>query len=397
MSFRLSESSTLHPIVQEAIYLSPGLKAVDEICEELKNQDPEKTFQILLEKLQEPILSMIETLYGDQAPLEQRCFFHRKEHTLRVMNDTKKILMAYQNECDVANQSQLKYSDKQIDCVVFTALMHDVIQRFRIATYSGKEDDPRKIKIGIWKTNEEETKIIILELLNRVRTILESKEMNPELYISKEDIDLIIQSLMGTVPSYNPEAGVHQPNLRDEDSLLHKALPLADLGTAGTDSVQYHIDGAHLFREKNLWIDQLLVQHQSDSTRFTAEEMQQIYAALVDGQKSQVPFAQKRKERLSVELQGLDELSVKAVKRVMADETYDESLLAAELKLDLLNVYVPPLSLAEIRELPEKEKNSAVLNANRLRTLLIDSFLYPKDVIDAVLPEVTLAQVSQMV
>lgn len=249
-----------------------------------------------------------------ENPLDEKNYlpFHDRAHTESVMSRTERILDAIQKV------GPDLVSDKDVQNGILAAAFHDTVNSSEenIVRDGDRTKIMRKRFTG---NNEQKSADEAVEFMGQAAT--ESKA-----YIfSKNDVAIVREAIAATVPDFNPEKKtVVQPNLKEESSIVARALALADLGTAGMDGPKKFLkEGDDLFREENLDIAKALLKPEQ------IDEAQKDYfrQRMLGWTKFQPAFARGRKELLDDELRGFPEKAKDAIKKLF--DKFDLSIQAA--------------------------------------------------------------------
>lgn len=256
-------------------------------------------------------LSTIKERYED-APKERDALpFHNVNHTEGVIRRTEAVLSAIRE----ADPSLV--SEHDIAMGRLAGAYHDTVQRWE----ENKIPDGQFTKVlrrRFAGDNEKASADEGIAFMNEVWN-------EGDAIFSEEDKAVMREAIDVTEPGWDPiNKTVMQPQLKEESSLIARAVALADLGTAGMDGPRaFTNEGSALFKEENLDILDSIrsVQISEDQKRYFQQRM-------VGWLKSQAGFARGRQVRLPIELHAIPEHARYAVVHLFSK--FDNSIRAAE-------------------------------------------------------------------
>lgn len=254
-----------------------------------KKEDP---FDLYLNKGVDAALLKIGNDFENSANEEEKLPFHNREHTEGVIRRTSLILSALK-EAD-----PLLVNEQDIILGRFAAAFHDLIQKWEKNSLQEKEFV--KITRRRFSTDNERASadeaIKFMEEINRE---------NDEEIFSENNKRVVREAIEVTIPGFDPSLQtVIQPNLKENTSLIARAVALADIGAAGMEGPEAFLpEGDALFREENLDILKAL----KNPRNISEKEKEYYQKRMLNWSKSQESFVQGRKTRLAEELQGIPE------------------------------------------------------------------------------------------
>lgn len=261
------------------------------------------------------IKEALKTVKEDCEDKEQ-LEFHDTNHTLGVIKRTEAILQTIQ-EADPNLVTQ-----RDIYLGKLAAAFHDTVQRSSERQAQGK----RIMRARETGENEKKSAEKAVQFMEE-----ENKRAGKEIY-SQADIEKVVQAIAATIPDWNKETNaLYQPKMEETDSIVAKAVGLADLGTIGMVGPEaYNSEGFALFREDNIDITrELKGKNISDISPQQAEDFS---ARMKHWLHSQVVFAEGRKRQFQVEKSQLPPKASQALEKLFTkfDETIESANQLAE-------------------------------------------------------------------
>ena len=231
-------------------------------------------------------MDLLKKRYEGQPEEENNLPFHNSEHTLGVIRRTEKILKAIQ----AADQNLVNSHDLEIGRLA--SAFHDTVQEWEKNTINDGNFEKvlRKRFAGNNETASSNEAVAFMVRANE-----------NEFVFSDNDKKTVQRAINATVPGWDMEnKTIKQPNLQDNNSLVERAVALADLATAGMDGPEKFVkEGKALFREENLDILEAV-----RSGEDIPKDKQESFKKRILGYlKSQANFAKGRQARLEEEIQ----------------------------------------------------------------------------------------------
>lgn len=234
--------------------------------------------------------------------------FHNSRHTKDVIRRTDMVLAAIQE----ARPDLVGRGERSLGR--FAGAFHDTVQKYEEArTVDGTQE--KILRKRFTTQNERASADEAVEFMDTA-----NREAGRELFSAK-DFETVHGSINVTIPGFDPEKGtVIQPNLKNESSIIERAVALADLGTAGMDGPNAYIqEGRDLFREENLDIFRAFEElgkalGANQESDLPADKVEYYRKRMLAWSAFQSKFAEGRKAKLEDELNGLPEEAKNAVR-----------------------------------------------------------------------------------
>ncbi|MDO8558000.1 MAG: hypothetical protein Q7S09_02275 [bacterium] len=258
-------------------------------------------------------LDMIEKQFERFPEEKDNLPFHNTAHTRSVVTRVETILRS------MRKIEPFAVRERDITLGRFAGGRHDTRQKW--AEESTVEGDfTKRMRKRSRIENEQasaDDAVSYMEEVNQKKTGYE--------VFSQEDMSIVREAIMGTVPDFDPKKGVFQPNLNETSSIVTRALALADLGTAGMDGPEaFSAEGDALFREENL--DILDAAH--DPGALTDAQKEYFRKRMIGWSKFQPAFASGRKALFEKEVSGLSAGCKEALTSLF--NRFDESIEATK-------------------------------------------------------------------
>lgn len=256
----------------------------------IENIESSDDFNSNIEKGIGEALDLLKQRYEDQPKEKDNLPFHNVEHTQGVMRRVETILKAIQ-EADTA-----LVNNHDVEIGRLASAYHDTVQQWEENRVKdgGFEKVLRKRFAGKNETASSDEAILFM-----------GKANENEVIFSDDDKATVQRSIDATVPGWDMEnKTVMQPNLRENSSLIERALALSDLATAGMDGPDKFVkEGSSLFREENLDILEAI----RSGEDIPKDKQDYFKKRMVGWLKSQAGFAKGRQARLEAEIQSIPE------------------------------------------------------------------------------------------
>ena len=269
-------------------------------------------FNSNIEKAISEAMDLLKERYEDQSEEKDNLPFHNVEHTQEVMKRVETILKAIQ-EADPA-----LVSDHDIKIGRLASAYHDTVQKW----------EENRVKDGYFE------KVLRKRFAGKNETASSdeavsfmAKANKNEVIFSDDDKVTVQRAIDITVPDWDMEnKTVMQPNLKENSSLVERALALSDLATAGMDGPKKFVkEGSSLFREENLDILEAI----RSGEEIPKDKQEYFKKRMVGWLKSQAGFAKGRQARLEIELQSIpSEEARKSVAKLF--NKFEDSIKAAK-------------------------------------------------------------------
>lgn len=267
----------------------------------------------------EDALAIIKRGFEKSPNSQENRPYHRKKHTWHtkkprgVVQRTEAILAAIQ-EVDPHLVSK-----RHIALGRYSAAHHDTVQEYQVYVV---EDSPLPCVVRELQTGKNE----MASAAHAVASLEYINKKTGQRIFSRGEMEMVEEAILVTIPEISKEWGtVIQPNLRESNGVIARAVALADLGMAGMEGAQAFLeDGNTLFREFNLDMIGIGKRFQ----RFPIATQEFYRDRMLAWSRFQIPFAKGRKKYLEHELDGLPPLAQEAVRSLFT--TFDESIEVAE-------------------------------------------------------------------
>ena len=276
-------------------------------------------FSAALERGENAALLKVMERFDFNENAIDRLPFHNSRHTKDVVRRTDAILAAIQEaRPDLVDSKQRSLGR-------FAGAYHDTVQNYEEDRLQDSEQEKVRRKRFTVK-NEAASADEATDFMRKI-----NDEAGAEIF-TKMDMDVVRHAIDTTVPGFDPEKGtVIQPNLKEQSSIIERAVALADLGAAGMDGPdKYIVEGRNVFREENLDILRAFEGLEKDTDpekELPPDKVEYFKKRMLGWSASQVRFAEGRKAKLEDELNGLPEDAKNAVRELFNkfDETIDAS------------------------------------------------------------------------
>lgn len=269
-------------------------------------------FNSNIEKAISEAMDLLKERYEDQLEEKDNLPFHNVEHTQGVMRRVEAILKAIQ-EADPA-----LVSDHDIEIGRLASAYHDTVQQWEENRVKDGDFEKvlRKRFIGKNETASSDEAVAFMLKANE-----------NEVIFSDDDKVTVQRAIDTTVPGWDVKNGtVMQPNLKESNSPVERALALSDIGVAGIDGPEKFLpEGKALFREENLDILEAI-----RSGEDIPKAKQEFFKKrMVGWLKSQAGFAKGRQARLEEEIKSIpSEEARKSVAKLFSK--FEDSIKASK-------------------------------------------------------------------
>lgn len=271
-------------------------------------------------------LTLIENRFESDAGANSEMFaYHNAEHTKNVIRRVEKIL------------SSLDTSPREIALGKLFATAHDTIQTGWINPRSGKGKLASGEFTSIFQRYSGSNEQTSFEELSQ--WMLDYNTKNGNQIFSDVDIALAKEAITGTIPGFDDEKTLIQPEIQQGVSEITLALALADLGAFGMEGPDALLnDGDANFREEFFAISktlrdpemrQSLTENQKKDIQTKMVEWSQFQIAIANGFK--VTFEKDRLPLLNEDKQ----TKLKEIFPYFQDEAFNTSLQQLENKIHL--------------------------------------------------------------
>ena len=245
--------------------------------------------------------------------------FHNTQHTEDVVRRTLLILQA------MRKAEEASVPERALGLGRVAAAWHDAVQNYQVVEVPAKEVPEegvmkligRRTSIANERESAEESIAYLKELAQR---------RGAGGALTSEDEQEVRDAIYVTVPEYNANKGtIYQPFLRENSSLVARAVALADIGAAGMDGPKkFESEGNAVFREDNIDITEALAK----GDPLPQKQKEHFRLRMAAWGTVQINFAVGRKALIDEELQGLSEPMRRAVKYLFT--TFDATIAAAQ-------------------------------------------------------------------
>ncbi|GEM_PF-1045906 len=287
----------------------------------IKERKENAEFTQVIDQGIERALSQIADRFERSSVPRDNLAFHNQTHTKDVIRRTDAILKTIQN----ADPALVKDRDRLLGKLA--AAFHDTVQNYTEAQVDEKAGDKtykkifRKREIGLNETKSIAEGASFINAINQERTTSGNQP------IFTEQDRTTLNAIDVTVPGFDPEKGVFQPNLKKESPPVTRALALADIGTAGFDGpVKFLPECNALFREENFDIAEASAHPETISE----EDKNRFRERMLKWSAFQIKFVAGRKNLFESEIAGLSTTAQKAVREIFTK--FDDSMKASEEK-----------------------------------------------------------------
>ncbi len=262
-------------------------------------------------------LETIHTRFEEAEDPLDRLSFHDADHTEGVMRRTEAILNAIR-EVDpglVAARDTLLGR--------FAAAFHDTVQAWEAAEQP-EGDATKSVRKRLTGENE---KASTQEAISTMREL--QKQFGPEIF-SEDDEQTVQEAIEATIPGFDPTLGTAtQPNIRQETSVVARAVAMADLGIAGMEGpAEYQRTGDALFREENLDITRDL----ASGLPLPPETQERYRRRMLQWAQSQPRFAEGRQALLEKDIAQFPEEVQKALRELFSQ--FDATIRSAQEQIE---------------------------------------------------------------
>ena len=224
--------------------------------------------------------------------------FHNVAHSREVVQRTEMILEAMVN-------GGVEISEEDFQLGRMLAAGHDLVQKWTIKL----RENGKRERVRFKGENEKDSADALIEMMKT-----SGCRRMPE--------DVIRETLDATIPSGWDGKTVVQAHLTPESHPVVRAVALADLGAAGLDPASFIRGGDQLFVEENIDLLDL------DLDQISEVDIEKYRARMLAWTKSQMGFAEGRRDRLEAELGNLPEAAKAELRKLFSH--FDESIAKAK-------------------------------------------------------------------
>lgn len=232
---------------KESFHMQTGCELLDRELETFEDHEFSKT----IEKSALFALKHIEQQYDNEnLPHDERLDYHNAQHTHDVVERTVKILSICEQEMD-------DVSKRDILIGALAAAFHDTVQEqteesgvVEVAPHEYQNEEHtftkrmRRREIG---GNERASAEKLITLMRSV-----NEYADHDLF-SVDDEERVMEAIMVTEPTFSDEKGIFQGNLKEETSVVARAVAFADLNDIGIENPEKSWAAVTaIFREENM-------------------------------------------------------------------------------------------------------------------------------------------------
>jgi len=201
-------------------------------------------------------------------------FYHNQSHTKQVLERVNSMSRS------LASVHTNLFFEHNFFLVKLAAAFHDI-------NFITEIEDDKIIKIGV--KSEESSAIMAEEFMLEINDYFFANRFLQ--LFSQKDIDTVKTAILATQPGITLN-NLYKPNITSDSSIESILMVLADLGSAGTDSQRYLLEGDMLWLEGNTKLAKGIL----EPTTLTEKEMENYVLELKNWRSYEVQFAISLKE-----------------------------------------------------------------------------------------------------